>query len=189
VTTTLPIRLLAPDDLDALFDLLRDQHDAAADDPVPHGPYHADEPFDEEPRRKRAVEMWARPLAEPEWRRTWGAFDGPICVGEVTLTGSGLRTGLHRADVGLGVRRTHRRRGLGRALMLAAIDWAREQPEIDWLDLGVFVGNVPAERLYRALRFHDQGVTLDRFRIDGRRFDDRSMTRWVGAGDSPLGAS
>jgi len=180
------IRLLLPGDLDPLFELLRDQREAEAADPVPHGPYHGDEPFDEDRRRASGVEAWARPLSEPEWRRTWGAFDRTLCVGEVSLTGSGLRTGLHRADVGLGVRRTHRGRGVGRSLMTAAIDWARAQPEIDWLDLGVFVGNEPAERLYRALGFHDRGVTPDRFRIDGRRIDDRSMTLWVGAGDSPL---
>jgi RimJ/RimL family protein N-acetyltransferase len=179
------IRLLTPDDLDALFDLLRDQRAAAADDPVPHGPYNADEPFDEERRRRRAAEMWARPLSEPEWRRTWGAFDGRRCVGEVTLTGSGLRTGLHRADVGLGVQRPYRGVGLGRRLMLEAIEWAREQPSIDWLDLGVFVGNEPAERLYRALGFQEIALRRDLFRIDGQSIDDRAMTLWVGTGPAP----
>jgi ribosomal protein S18 acetylase RimI-like enzyme len=50
------------------------------------------------------------------------------------------------------VARAHRRRGLGRALMTAATEWARKQGAHQLL-LTVWAGNTDAERFYAALGY------------------------------------
>jgi ribosomal protein S18 acetylase RimI-like enzyme len=79
------------------------------------------------------------------------------------------------------VERPYRGRGLGRALMEACIDWARQQPSLSWVDLGVFEGNDVAEALYRKLGFTELGRTPDRFRVDGLQITDITMVLQVDA--------
>jgi GNAT superfamily N-acetyltransferase len=117
---------------------------------------------------------WLQPLDEPYWLRTWGArLDGEI-RGHVDLHGGRLSSESHRAMLGMGVERGSRGHGLGRALLAAAIAWARTA-ELAWLDLGVFAHNERARALYRSVGFVEVGITRDRFRVDGVAIDDVSM--------------
>ena len=59
-----------------------------------------------------------------------------------------LRSELHRVQMGMGVAGSHRREGGGTLLLATAIGWARDQPMIDWIDLGVFSDNLGAKALY-----------------------------------------
>jgi RimJ/RimL family protein N-acetyltransferase len=131
--------------------------------------------------RARLVKRLSTPLIETGWRRVWGVWDEDRIVGTVHLAGGDLAACLHRAQLGVGVERSHRRRGWGRTLVEAAIEWARAQPVIDWIDLGVFQGNDHAHALYLALGFVERGRTRDLFRVDGVRIDDIQMSLWVGA--------
>jgi ribosomal protein S18 acetylase RimI-like enzyme len=74
----------------------------------------------------------------------------------------------------MGVERGWRGRGHGRALLAAAIAWARGA-ELAWIDLGVFAHNQRARALYAAVGFIEIGVTRDRFRVDGTAIDDIAM--------------
>jgi RimJ/RimL family protein N-acetyltransferase len=76
----------------------------------------------------------------------------------------------------MGVARSHRREGGGTLLLATAIEWARDQPMIDWIDLGVFSGNPGAKALYAGHGFMVLGRTIDRFRVDGKSLDEISMT-------------
>jgi ribosomal protein S18 acetylase RimI-like enzyme len=76
--------------------------------------------------------------------------------------------------LGMGVERGARGNGLGRALLAAAIAWARTA-ELAWLDLGVFAHNERARALYRTVGFVEVGTTRDRFRVDGVVIDDVAM--------------
>jgi RimJ/RimL family protein N-acetyltransferase len=159
-------------------------HDAESgtEGELPYGPYEASAEIDVDAFRERHARGWAAPLDAPGWRRVWGAFedhDGPI-IGHVDLQASGLATALHRARVGIGVLRPGRGRGLGRRLLEAAVAWARAEPRLAWLDLGVFAGNDRAQRLYERLGFIERGRTPDRFRVDGRSIEDISMSLRVG---------
>ena len=183
VTHEAAVRLLTPDDLDAFIDHLR-RHDAESgtEGDLPHGPYSRDDPFDEPARRERASTTWMKSTDDPGWRRCWGLMTANgECVGTVTLTGMDLRTMMHRARLGIGIERAHRGRGHGRALMRASLDWAREQPNLDWIDLGVFRGNDLAQGMYERLGFTVLGSTPDIFRVDGVSIEDISMTLRVGA--------
>ena len=94
-----------------------------------------------------------RPLSEPDWQRLWVAEDvtaGEI-VGHVDLKGDFLRAGLHRCHLGLGVERAYRRRGLGRRLVEVAVDFARREETLAWIDLKVFAHNAGARALYESV--------------------------------------
>jgi ribosomal protein S18 acetylase RimI-like enzyme len=67
-----------------------------------------------------------------------------------------------RAEVvDLGVRAGARRRGIGRALAAAAIDWVRERG-IDRVEVRVAVGNREGQEFWRALGFGDLMDVLHR---------------------------
>lgn len=105
-----------------------------------------------------------------------GLFDGEDPVGYLHLAGGTLRSELHRAQLGIGISASHRRRRGGSLLLRAAIEWARRQPHLAWLDLGVLSDNAGAQALYSRHGFQELGRTPDRFRVDGRSLDDISMT-------------
>lgn len=83
----------------------------------------------------------------------------------------------HRANIwGVFVAPEHRRKGLGRAVVAAAIDWAREQPSVDYVDLGVSERAEDARRLYESLGFAAWGREPEATEVDGRRYDEIHMT-------------
>lgn len=168
---------MTADDLEA-YVAHRAVHDreSGTEGDLPHGPYSRTALQDAATIRRRALESWAKPVDEPGWRRAWGLFHEGTVVGSVHLHGSELPASLHRADLGIGIVRAHRGKGWGRLLMDAALGWAREQPGLDWIDLGVFEGNDVAAALYRKLGFVERGRTPDQFRVDGVRIDDVPMS-------------
>ena len=75
---------------------------------------------------------------------------------------------------GLSVSIGHRRRGVGRALVHAAIGAAREAGARR-LTLRVLSHNTDARSLYEACGFEIEGVLRGYFRLDGRYVDDVLM--------------
>ncbi len=120
------------------------------------------------------AEALDRPLSEPGWQRWFLAFadNGNVVghgnvVGNVDLKGGGLRAGLHRCELGIGIERPYRGAGLGQRLMETAIGFALEAESLAWIDLSVFVHNSAARALYKKLGFVEVGTIVDRFRIAG----------------------
>ncbi len=173
----LSVRPLAVDDVDIYLRLVCEVEAGSGADGEGHShPYSVSEPFDTEAGRARELTRWSTPIDAIEWRRAWGLFDRDEIVGNLHLGGGALRSELHRVEMGMGIARWHRRRGGGGLLLHAAIAWARLQPSIDWIDLGVFSDNPGAQALYVRHGFQVIGRTPDRFRIDGQSVDDISMT-------------
>lgn len=155
-------------------------HSSGRDGDIIHNPYSKDHVYDAEVARARRTEAWPKPLSEPGWTRSWGAWSGDRLVGHVDLHGSKMATASHRCTLGIGIERGHRDQGNGTALMNACIAWARAQPELAWIDLGVFSNNARAIALYEKLGFERIGETRDRFRVDGVSITDISMALAVG---------
>jgi RimJ/RimL family protein N-acetyltransferase len=76
----------------------------------------------------------------------------------------------HVADLGLMVAASHRRRGIGRALLQRAVDWARASG-VTKLELHVFPDNEPALALYEAFGFVREGYRRRHYRRDGEYVD------------------
>lgn len=119
-------------------------------------------------------DTWARPVTACGWQRGFGLWVGEQIVGHLDLRGGSIPTELHRASVGMGLQRPHRRAGHGRRMLDHAIAWARDAG-LTWLDLAVFTDNAPARALYARCGFVEVGTTVDRFRIEGNRVDDVAM--------------
>lgn len=108
------------------------------------------------------------PVGQPGWRRAWTANGQDGILGHVDLRARPEIGSAHRALLGMGVHRLARRQGLGRVLLLSAMDWAR-QSGLAWLDLEVLSVNAPARALYQDCGFRQTGEIADMFRIDGEQ--------------------
>jgi RimJ/RimL family protein N-acetyltransferase len=76
----------------------------------------------------------------------------------------------HVADLGLMVDASHRRLGIGRALLAQAAAWARELG-VSKLELHVFPHNAPALALYESFGFTKEGYRRRHYRRDGDYLD------------------
>jgi len=105
------------------------------------------------------------------------AEDGGEIVGDFTLRAISPRRALqHVASLGMSVRASHRRRGIGRALVEAGIEWARGIG-ITRVELYVFADNAPAIALYEALGFVHEGRRRHFVRFGDTYVDDLVMAR------------
>jgi RimJ/RimL family protein N-acetyltransferase len=90
------------------------------------------------------------------------AEDGEI-VGRLSLARDQHPSSRHVADLGLMVARSHRRQGIGRALLAAAVDWARANG-VRKLELHVFPYNEAAIKLYEQFGFEREGYRKRHYR-------------------------
>jgi RimJ/RimL family protein N-acetyltransferase len=88
--------------------------------------------------------------------------DGRI-VGRLSLARDQHPASAHVADLGLMVAASHRRRGIGRALLDEAVLWGRERG-ISKLELHVFPHNEAAIRLYEEFGFEREGYRRRHYR-------------------------
>ena len=86
-------------------------------------------------------------------------------VGRLSLARDQHPSSAHVADLGLMVARTHRRQGIGRALMEQAVRWARSAG-VRKLELHVFPHNEPAIALYESMGFEREGYRKGHYRRD-----------------------
>jgi ribosomal protein S18 acetylase RimI-like enzyme len=119
-------------------------------------------------------------LYKQGWRRLWLASDkeGSIC-GHIDLRSLPQANTAHRALLGMGVHKNHRRKGLARKLLEYVEHWCKEKTKLEYIDLQVLANNTPAVNLYKALNYIENGRTLDLFRIEGKSYDFVSMSKKV----------
>jgi len=86
----------------------------------------------------------------------------------------------HRAKLGLTVKKEHRGRGVGSALMQALVDWAEGHATITKLGLAVLATNTAAIGLYRKYGFVEEGRRPREVKIGPDQYvDDILMYRFV----------
>ena len=135
------VRRLRPDDVEALLDQI--------DDVAAEGRWIAMEsPIDRVRLRGRILDS----LDDPEWCQLVAETEGQL-VGNLAVRP--VRAGI--GMIGMGIADTHRRRGVGSALLAAAVEWARAEG-LHKLQLEVFPHNEGAIALYRAFGFEDEGL-------------------------------
>lgn len=106
------------------------------------------------------------------------AIDNDAILGAISLTRpSPRRAFAHVRSLGMSVRADARRRGIGRALLGAALTWA-DAHGITRVDLNVFADNAGAIALYEACGFQHEGRRRRAIRFaDGTYVDDLMMAR------------
>jgi hypothetical protein len=104
------------------------------------------------------LETVAARLAPAADRATFGAFEGAL-IGTVGLRREGLHKLAHKAWLwGMYVAPSHRRGGVGRALVAQALEHARRSMQVRQVNLGVNAANLAALRLYEAMGFERFGL-------------------------------
>ena len=98
------------------------------------------------------------------------ADDDGLIVGRLSVARDQHPASPHVADLGLMVAADRRGRGIGRALLHAAVDWAREIG-VTKLELHVFPWNEPAIRLYERFGFEREGVRRGHYLREGEEVD------------------
>ena len=126
-----------------------------------------------------SVEIWRKRVAEPPE----GLISLVACVDNELVGHLGLHTfpnnprRRHVGQIGMVVRDDWQGKGVGTALMQAAVDLADKWLNLARLELDVFVDNEPAIRLYKKFGFAVEG-TMARFAFrDGQYVDTYIMAR------------
>jgi RimJ/RimL family protein N-acetyltransferase len=91
-------------------------------------------------------------------------------VGRLSVARDPHPASFHVADLGLMVAAGYRRRGIGRALLEQAVEWARHS-RVSKLELHVFPHNEPALALYKSFGFVKEGYRRRHYRRGGEYVD------------------
>ena len=108
------------------------------------------------------------------------AEDGADIVGRLSLSRDPHPASRHVADLGLMVAESHRRHGLGTALLSQAVEWARGSG-VRKLELHVFPWNDPAIGLYTSFGFEREGYRKRHYERGGELVDAILMAYFVDA--------
>jgi putative acetyltransferase len=106
--------------------------------------------------------------------------DAQRIVGRLSLARDVHPASRHVADLGLMVAASHRRRGVGRALLDQAVVWATSVG-VGKLELHVFPWNGPAIALYESFGFEREGVRKAHYLRDGVPVDAILMAFFLGS--------
>lgn len=105
-------------------------------------------------------------------------FEGKL-VANINVDGNQRKILHHTAVFGMGMHKEWQSCGLGTAILQAAIDWARNNSELEILFLQVYADNQAGLALYRKLGFVKHGRIPDFFKQNGRYHDEISMHLFV----------
>jgi ribosomal protein S18 acetylase RimI-like enzyme len=131
---------------------------------------------DAEEHRQRSIEVVSERLAN-EWNCTLGAFDDPSLIGMVGVGRQERVKRRHIAQIwGMFVAPSHRGLGIGRALVSAAIEYARSLDGLRKLQLSVITTQPAARALYHSMGFQSFGVDAEALCVDGKYLDEEYMT-------------
>lgn len=127
-----------------------------------------------------SLDMWQKRLAEPPE----GFISLVACIEENEVVGQlGLHTfpnrprRRHAGQIGMAVRDDWQGKGIGTALMQAAIELADRWLNLRRLELEVYTDNVPAIRLYEKFGFRIEGTLVGYAFRDGQFVDTYTMAR------------
>ncbi len=96
-------------------------------------------------------------------------------VGHAFLEHSTLHSLRHVADLNIAVHLGWQGKGIGRKLLEQIIEWAKNSPVIEKIQLNVRASNTPAISLYKKFGFQEEGRLKNRVKIKDRYIDDIVM--------------
>ncbi len=126
-----------------------------------------------------SFEMWRKRVAEPPE----GFYSLVACIDEEVIGHIGLHTfpnhprRRHVGEIGMTVRDDWQGKGVGTALMQAAVDLADKWLNLTRLELEVYVDNEPAIKLYKKFGFEIEGREVNHAFRDGAYVDSYMMAR------------
>ncbi len=125
-----------------------------------------------------SLEEWRRRLAESrDGVYTLVAVAGDRVVGTLSIHTSSRPRRKHAASIGMGVHDDWQGKGVGTALMRAAVEMADKWLNLTRLELEVYTDNEPAIRLYERFGFEREGTLRQHAFRDGAYVDSHMMAR------------
>lgn len=138
-------------------------------------PFLPDHQFDWEGRKEEKLHSWCKPVTEEGWSRSFILLENGVVLGHIHLKNLFSAT-LHRAQIGMGIEMSMRGKGHGTQLLAMALEWAKKEESLYWIDLQYFAHNLPAKKLYTSMGFRELFVYKDRLRVGPHIIDDVIMT-------------
>lgn len=126
-----------------------------------------------------SADLWRKRLSEPPE----GSYHLAACVDNEMVGQLGIETfprnprRWHAGYIGMAVRDDWQGKGVGTALMQAAVDMADKWLNLMRLELQVYTDNEPAVRLYRKFGFVIEGTLIRHAYRDGQYVDSYTMAR------------
>lgn len=121
-------------------------------------------------------EKWSADPFTPNWEIAWAAIvDGKI-IGHLNLRCGGIQAQVHRMKLGMSVIDGFRSSGIGKTLLETAIQWAKDQKQVEWIDLSTFSKNQAARSLYKNFGFKELFIIEDALRVENEIIDDVQMS-------------
>ncbi|NMH68253.1 GNAT family N-acetyltransferase [Bacillus sp. RO3] len=135
------------------------------------------EEFSNTPTQQRD---WINNILENERETLLIAETDGKAVGWIVFHTQNRKRMTHTGSIGMMVRKQYRGKGVGTLLLQALIDWAKENPLIEKMSLGVFSTNHRALSLYKKMGFVEEGRKINEFKIaDNEYVDDILMYHFV----------
>ncbi|QHF43426.1 GNAT family N-acetyltransferase [Pseudomonas sp. S35] len=133
-------------------------------------------------RAAMPLSWWEKRLDNP-LDRLLGGFDGDELAGIVGLAFEPREKARHKVTLfGMYVTAVYQHKGLGRRLVQAALDEARQHPRLKVIQLTVTAGNDAAFALYQRCGFIQYGLEPLAVRVGVDYFDKIHMWRELTAG-------
>ena len=108
---------------------------------------------------------------------TFGAFDGETLVGIAGFRREEEVKKRHKGVIwGMYVPREMRGKGIGKALLQAAIAYAKTLPQLEQINLSVVLTSREARQLFISLGFEPYGLERHALKLHDRYFDHELMT-------------
>ena len=111
---------------------------------------------------------------------TFGAFDDNTLIGIAGFRREKEVKRHHKAVIwGMYVPAEVRQRGIGKALLEAAIAYAKTLPDLEKINLSVVLTSKEARRLFISLGFETYGLERRALKLHDQYFDQEHMTLWL----------
>ena len=130
----------------------------------------------------RTIEQVASLLSGSQERKFFGCFDSGSLIGVV---GVGREQGSKERHIAfirsMFVAPGYRGKGVGKQLLIAALDQVAQWPGVEQVTLAVTATNKPALSLYQSCGFIEVGRMPRALRVKSQYYDEINMLRWISA--------
>ena len=138
---------------------------------------------DEFPSAEDQERQWIQEHLDHPGKLALVAAAADEIIGSLSVENGPFQRTSYTGTVGLSVHQDWRGKGIGTAMLEALLDWAEANPLIEKIGLGVFSSNLDAIRLYRRLRFVEEGRRAKAIKFGpGQYVDEILMGRFVKPG-------
>lgn len=109
-------------------------------------------------------------------------------AGSLSFRGNSRSRTSHCGEMGIGIRKEYRGKGIGSFMTKCLLDWATQHSTIDRVQASVFSTNDASFNLLKRMGFTQDGIQNHGIKLDdGHYVDNILMSRWVGKKDFPIG--